>query len=497
MSERQAVAERLRAFLAGAGEGEVSEDGDLLFLLPEARFRLEEAEGRLLLHLWSGERNWARRVLAVAEETPERLVLRVERFGRRPGKLVVTQAGSRAAVRERAAARKKYGAWLHRLVEREFPRARLEHLSTAPDLKRSFSGLYARACLVEEGRWWAVLGVNAGEASVGVDGILAGALIWLDWNRQRHPERAWAGLRLFLPAGRAETTAHRAAYLDRERWAVELYAVDEEEWSCTRQDVRDFGNVRSVLPSAKQAEEVLSAESSAVQRIRTLAPEAIELAVSASGSELVLSFRGLPFARAAGGVVRFGLGRNERVLGRKNFPALKALVARLERERAPERSAASALFRARPERWLESLVRAQPQLVDARLDPTRIYRQVPVVSGGERGVADLLGVARDGQLVVVELKASADPQLPLQGLDYWECVRWHHERSELARHGYFPGIPLKPDPPELLLVCPALQVHPTTEALLRYLAPEVRVTLVGLNQDWRRQLKVVWRRGRG
>ncbi len=119
-----------------------------------------------------------------------------------------------------------------------------------------------------------------------------------------------------------------------------------------------------------------------------------------------------------------------------------------------------------------------------------------MAGGGERGVADLLGATRDGQLVVLELKASTDIHLPLQGLDYWMRVRWHQQRGELAGAGYFPGVQLKAAPPELLLVAPALQFHPTTEALVQFFAPAVRVTLVGLNEDWRRELKVVRRQSR-
>ncbi|MGH8459952.1 MAG: hypothetical protein ACRESV_11410, partial [Nevskiales bacterium] len=170
------------------------------------------------------------------------------------------------------------------------------------------------------------------------------------------------------------------------------------------------------------------------------------------------------------------------------------LVGRLGLERRPGGPAQSALYRAQPERWLEAVVLASPRTIDPRLDPERLYRQVPALAGGERGVADLLGVTRDGRLVVLELKALEDIHLPLQGLDYWLRVRWHQQRGELAAAGYFPGRPLKPDPPELLLVSPALHFHPATETLCQYFSPQVRLTLIGLGAEWRRQVKVVSRR---
>src|SRR5207237_1552718 len=42
--------------------------------------------------------------------------------------------------------------------------------------------------------------------------------------------------------------------------------------------------------------------------------------------------------------------------------------------------------------------------------------------------------------------------LPLQGLDYWSRVAWHHARGEFHRFGYFSGKELSPEPPLLLLV---------------------------------------------
>jgi len=488
---------RIESFLSADPAREITEDGELLFELSRAEFRLEENRGRLLLHLWSAERNWVRRVVGIAEETTQRLVVEVERFGqRRPGKLVVAAPRRRAASeRERAAGRRQFAAWFRRLLERQFPRARLEALSTAADLKRSFSGLCTRAALADPGGrdWWAVMGVSGGEDSVAVDGALTFALIWLDWNRKRHPERGWAGLRLFVPAGRAATTANRLAILSGTVKA-ELYEVDEEESACARVDPRDFGNLDTHLAPARRADSLLAAVGETLERIRALTPETVEAIVPAARDWVSVRFRGIEFARLKPGEATFGLGRAQWPLTDKNFRALAALVKRLQRERSADAPARGPLQRAQPERWLESLVAAAPQKIDPRLSADRLLRQVPAVSAGERGVADLLGATRDGQLVLLELKASANIHLPLQGLDYWLRVRWHQQRSGFARSGYFPGLALRPDPPELLLVAPELQFHPSTETLASYLAPAVSVTLVGINQDWRRELRVVSRR---
>jgi hypothetical protein len=42
-------------------------------------------------------------------------------------------------------------------------------------------------------------------------------------------------------------------------------------------------------------------------------------------------------------------------------------------------------------------------------------------------------------------------------------------------------------------VAPALRFHPTTDDLLGFLAPELRMVRVGLAESWRRGLRVVMR----
>ena len=76
--------------------------------------------------------------------------------------------------------------------------------------------------------------------------------------------------------------------------------------------------------------------------------------------------------------------------------------------------------------------------------------------------------------------------LPLQGLDYWSRVRWHHQRGEFQKFGYFAGRELSPRDPVLLLVAPALRIHPTTDQVLQYLSPEIDWTLLAIDERWRR-----------
>jgi hypothetical protein len=148
-----------------------------------------------------------------------------------------------------------------------------------------------------------------------------------------------------------------------------------------------------------------------------------------------------------------------------------------------------------PEAWLESVVRGQIQEIDAALLPAPVYGQVPAFAARDRGVMDLLAVDHRGRLAVIELKASEDVHLPLQAMDYWMRVQWHVERNEFQAKGYFPGRELIREAPRLLLVSPALDLHPSNERVLRYFSPRIPVEQIGVGLEWRKELKVMYRSG--
>ncbi|MGA2185138.1 MAG: hypothetical protein ABSH47_19140 [Bryobacteraceae bacterium] len=146
-----------------------------------------------------------------------------------------------------------------------------------------------------------------------------------------------------------------------------------------------------------------------------------------------------------------------------------------------------------PELWLEAQVRTSLRKIDPALLPEPVYGQVPAFAATAHGLIDLLGVDASGRASVIELKASEDIHLPLQALDYWMRVRWHLERGDFASAGYFPGVELRPEPPRLLLVAPALLFHPTNEVILRYFSPEVGVERIGVGIEWQKSLRVLFR----
>jgi hypothetical protein len=45
-----------------------------------------------------------------------------------------------------------------------------------------------------------------------------------------------------------------------------------------------------------------------------------------------------------------------------------------------------------------------------------------------------------------------------------------------------------------MLVAPALHLHPTTDTILRYLSPEIDWEVLGIDEHWRDEIRVVFRK---
>jgi hypothetical protein len=351
--------------------------------------------------------------------------------------------------------------------------------------------------MVEAGRTWAFLGASPSESAAAIDGALAFGLLWLNHQRRRALPRTIYGLRLILPSGMAAATAQRSQALDT-GLHLEIFESDSGAETLRRLDVADFGNLEYTLPPRDAQEALLAATASEIAQIINLVPEAsaaIEAAPLPGTNEVALRFRGLEFARWNAGTIQYGLGNSIRTLTREGQPDLAALIRDLMRRRSPESAkTAHRLYRAAPERWLETCIMRAPDSLDASLDSRFLYSQVMSPTGADRAVADLLGVTRQGRLALIELKASEDIQLPIQALDYWLRVRRHHAHGDFQLLGYFKGIDLDSRPPLLWLVAPGFQFHPTTGVLLGFATPQAEISRIGLNENWRRGLSVIFRR---
>ena len=192
--------------------------------------------------------------------------------------------------------------------------------------------------------------------------------------------------------------------------------------------------------------------------------------------------------------IAFGVGPEERVLNSENeaqFADLVRLAAAVRHKDGPKNHA---LWRMHPERWLESLVCRKHRGARRTAASRFVYAQVPAFAAADRAMIDILAELAKARLAVIELKADEDIHLPLQGLDYWSRVAWHQSRGEFAQFGYFPGREISPQKPLLMLVAPALHVHPTTDTILRYLSPEIDWEVLGIDEHWREEIRVVFRK---
>jgi hypothetical protein len=521
------LAAALETFLAEHPQAVAVEDGKVLFDMRTARYSLSTEYGRCALQLWSEEHNLVRRVSSAIERGSARdrvLRLTVQRFGQtRPGTLELLADQDRRTPTTREATRVRYLRTLERAMSRgrdnDWGDWKPDGFRTAMDLEKSFGPAYARGSLVQGQQAWAVIGVNAAESQATVDGILTLGVLWLAHCRENAGgRRLYRGLRLIVPRGMATLTASRLAWMNTDAAQWELWEFDEKTEELEQRDAADCGNVTTRLIHAPDEVAAQERFAEAAARVMDLVPPAMRAEVEQkirSGTEMAFLLHGLEFARMRMGYagqsfnrvqeVTFGAGANETPLTDDNADQLRGLVGRLFARRSVDGEKRDPLYRMQPERWLENALRRDVSLIDAHLDAAHVYTQVPAFAAADRGMLDLLSVDKDGRLAVIELKADDDLHLALQGLDYWVRVRWHHQQNpdamsglgEFQRHGYFGGVRLAEGAPRLYLVAPALRVHPATEVVLRYLSPRVEWMLVALDERWRKQVKVVWRKRSG
>ena len=493
----------LSDFLNGARAAVVVEDGAIAFDLAESKYSVSGEYNKCLLHLWSHERNFVRRVLD-AEVKATTLRLQVQRMGQnRPTRLDFCRDRDQRSLAARRSARAAYEPRLRRAIEKNLSEWTVVRLTTSSNLEHSFGPAHMRGLVRQGQRALAVVGVNDEETQSTVDGALTCGILWLEGCRLTQQERRVVeGLALIVPKGTAALTRQRMAHLHPTAAKWYLYEFNQREDALVPVDLGDCGNLATRLVHAVDEELARERFAESIARIRGILPEAEVVTLSPA----LISFRrhGLEFAQAriahdprnfeSSEEIAFGVGPEERVLSAENetqFADLVRLAAAVRRQGGPKNHA---LWRMHPERWLESLVAQNIAALDGRLRPEFVYAQVPAFAAADRAMIDILATTRDSRLAVIELKADEDLHLPLQGLDYWSRVAWHQSRGEFAQFGYFPGREISTQKPLLMLVAPALHVHPTTDTILRYLSPEIDWEVLGIDEHWRDEIKVVFRK---
>ncbi len=499
----ESLTRSLAEFLAASQTAVVVEDGNIAFDLSLAKYSISGEHNKCLLHLWSSERNFVRRVVD-SELKHDTLKLAVLRAGQsRASTLEICRTRDRRTPNDKRKARMAYERKLRLTIERRYPGFSVGRFSSAVDLERSFGPVYARGLIRQGQSAFAVLGANRAETQNSIDAALTFGILWMDACRSSSAGKfVVEGLKLYLPTGTSAVACERMAHLDPVLAKWQLFEYEETEDSISRVDLNDRGNLATRLTQCLDEKGARHRFAQAIAQVKNIMPDADVAFLSPA--QVSFRYHGLEFARAdlthdlgpmrGVSAVVFGMGAEQSRLCGANHDAFVGLARSIGEVRHAEGPKDHPFWRLHPERWLESLIAKNVAAVDQRLDSAQTYAQVPAFSASDRAMMDVLTITQQGRLAVLELKAGEDIHLPLQGLDYWSRVAWHHARGEFTRFGYFPGTEVSPQPPLLYLVAPAFHIHPRTDALLRYLSPEIEWVLAGIDERWRDRLNVVFRK---
>jgi len=473
------------------------EDQTELMDLTAAQWRLSLEFGKLIFSVWNSAKSFSRRVEELAYRDRDRLGIFVRKPGGRETSTLEFRELRAAATVGRFAGRTGFRQQLLALLEREYRGWKFERISNRSDREHSFSAWYTRGLATQGRNAWAFVGLSEEEGTAAADGVLAFGLIWLDWLRSQAGRLAITELKLFLPPAAVGVIAHRAAYLDLRALKVEIYEWRMGQPSATPVDLKDYGNVESRLAARRQAELLRQSHAGLLHDMLGELTAGIDIVPDSAGTFSSLRIAGLEVARIEGQLaprIYFGLEGSVRRLDescREEFRDFLREVQRIRCANSPDPQ--HKFYRLQSERWLESILFHDITRVDPALSPGHVYPQVPAFSGNDRGVIDLLTTTRRGRLAVAELKVQEEINLPLQGLDYWLRVNWLQSRRQFQEFGYFQDCELSAAAPLLYLVSPAFRFHSTTEKLLNYFDRKIEVILIGINEQWRREIKVLFR----
>ncbi len=203
-----------------------------------------------------------------------------------------------------------------------------------------------------------------------------------------------------------------------------------------------------------------------------------------------IRFKGLPFART-----RFLHGREGLWFGvekarstdwkKDEISGLLEGLAEYRRHDSPNKQ--HLYYQAAPEAWLESLLRRNIRKLDPNLVVSPVYNQFRA----HRDRIDLLALSRRGRLAIVEVKVSADPVMVFQAVDYWRRIELQRRSGLLAGAGLFGRRRIEDVPAMIFLAAPSMCFGPETRVLVEAVSEEIPVLRFELNEDWRREVKVL------
>ncbi len=497
--------------LLAATDWQLWEGEKLVTTLAHTSYEFSVEWGKLIFAWWSDEQSQSWRVNAYEVAEAELHVKATRGLGRDVLTFTLrdplrwrANKPEELAIAERRA---QFAELLPQLILAHCPDTKIQRINVRSKFSLANPSQYVRLLLKQKRETVLALGVNEAETQAEVDSIITAGLAWFS-ELKTPAHKLW----LCVPQDRSQTVLERLTLLDFAllNLQIECFEVSEQERAMMARRPVSQAELLSLHPRGLIWPEVKTVPRSIWRdRIVSLAPELIEVREDAQQNFESYKLHGLEFARTKGesrervlfGVpsypdeiaarFAFNVDAGRRTLTEGNFAQLATLVQEIiAYRRADSCDLRHPFYRLRSEAWLESLLHRDIRVLGAGLDPRFVYSQVPAWIGDDRSILDLLTVNHEGRLVVIELKAAEDAQLPLQGLDYWLRVEQARVRGEFARRGLFAGIKLADAPPLLYLVAPRLRFHRSFNLVANCLAPEVEAYRIGLNTNWRAGVKV-------
>jgi hypothetical protein len=513
--------------------------GDVLeATLARSDFEFSVEWGKLIFAWWGDGVSQSWRVTAY-EIDPGELRLRATRGMSGETTLLILRDSLRWAkwphgLRERentppGERRRLYAETLSRLITKSFEGVKILRAVTGSSRSSSGVSQYARLVLKSGGETILAIGTSGAESQAVVDGMIAAGLAsFVAFNEKRDEKDRAKRFWFCLPKGRSQTAMERGPLLDISHLGARLEWFEIDEDGEAMVNVRPvtqvellnshpLGRGEVVWPAPSTPPPTPTPDDRWRERIINLAPDLIETRRDPRSGLERFEIKGLEFARLlAGGHAKFGVagatsesGSNPpyseslasltylessadlSVLTELNFGELESLAQEIAHYRSADcLKRRHPFYLLRAEAWLESLLRRDIRRLDPTFDGRFVYSQVPAWRADDRSVIDLLTVNKKGRLAVIEIKAVEDPQLPLQGTDYWLRVEQGRLRNEFKKRGMFEGVTIVDQPPLLYLVAPRLRFHRTFDAVARCLSPQIEAYRIGLNTNWREGVKV-------
>ncbi len=476
----------------------VVEDEVELFDLTSAKWQVSVQFDKVIFEAWNSSRTLARRVEEIAYRDGDRMGVFVRKPHARETSVLEFRELHPKRRKGHDAGRSAFHQEFVAMLKQEFQGWHLENVSNRSDREHSFSTWYTRG-LARQGRTGcAFIGLSKDESPAAPDAALAFGLIWLDWLRSRAERVTVPRLRIYLPKEAVELNAHRATAISHRTVQLELYEWNGGDERPVRVDLAIAGGVTTRLVAHRSNEALIGRHRELLRDLLGDAIDHLTMTTDSSGRFVSVRVAGLEIARIEGDLsprIYFGLEGNVRRMDESSKEDFRGFISRvLERRTAASENTSDEFYRLQSEHWLESMLVKDIARIDPALSPEFVYPQVPAFTRTDRGVIDILTVTRDGRLAVIELKLEEQINLPFQALDYWLRVEALRKQGRFQGSGYFRGMAIADAPPLLYLVVPAFRFHSTTTRLLRYLDSAITVMQIGINDQWRHGIKVLFRR---